>query len=140
MINKNDKTVYCLARIDDEFDLKDYRKIKQECTMEQFGSDFANHTFEKIEIFSNLESARNALSSYKSTIGYLPNYYLVTEYVILIGEIIDDEFEWTDSYDDVSEMQIKVVAKPSYETIGVFDNMAEAKAFADSVDDETYID
>lgn len=89
---------------------------------------------ELIESFETKEEALEAIKNYKSSIRRLSNagmtYYLVEEYYIE-ENLYDDEDpdEWLECVNilDYSKMEIELVEKPSYNTLAVFDNMADAE-------------
>lgn len=92
-------------------------------------------------IFSceELEDARRKLKDCKSSIVELSSgvgkYYLVEEFYIE-ENIYDEDGDWVESGDilEFSKISIELVEKPSYETIAIFDNMADAEDAKDNYD------
>lgn len=86
---------------------------------------------ETIETFLNKEDALKAVSSYHSEIQELSGasgiYFNIKEYYV-------EENEWENSTGvlEISKFEIRLVEKPGYDTLGVFDNYAAAeKAYND---------
>ncbi len=126
-----------------EISYKNRSEIKVGCTLEQDNQEPA-----VIKSFDSKEEALKALKGHKTDIRELSggtgknSYFTVIEYYVEENEYDEDD-EWISGGDvlGVSKMNIELVEKPSYTTIGVFDNYADAeKAYSDyKGEDEVYI-
>lgn len=97
---------------------------------------------ELIRAFGNKEDALEELKKCKSSITKLSGYYLVEEYYVEENEYSDDdEEEWMTGGDvwEYSKMEIELVEKPSYNTLAVFDNMADAEKAMDNYEGENEV-
>lgn len=106
-----------------------------------------NQEPELIKAFDNKEDALEELQKYKSSItihNYNGTLYLVEEYYVEENVYDDeDEEEWLSGGDvwEFSKMEIALVEKPSYDTLVVFDNMADAERAENEYDgyNEVYL-
>lgn len=116
---------YELKKDSIEVKYKDRKEIKPGIVLT---SD--NQKPELIKAFDNKDEALEELRKYKSGIRKFSNYYLVEEYYVEENVYDDeDEDEWVSGGDvwEFSKMEIELVEKPSYNTLAVFDNMADAE-------------
>lgn len=104
-----------------------------------------NQEPELIKTFDNKEEALEELRKYKSSITehtYNGILYVVEEYYVEENTYDDeDEDEWLSGGDvcDFSKMEIELVEKPSYSTLAVFDNMADAERAENDYDGENEV-
>lgn len=119
---------------------KDRKEIKQGVVLT---SD--NQEPELIKAFNNKEDALEELRKYKSSITehtYNGTLYVVEEYYVE-ENVYDDEDEekWLSGGDvwEFSKMEIELVEKPSYNTLAVFDNMADAEKAMDNYEGENEV-
>lgn len=104
-----------------------------------------NREPELIKTFDNKEEALEELGKYKSSITeytYNGTLYVVEEYYIEENTYDDDdEDEWLSGGDiwSFSKMEIELVEKPSYDTLAVFDNMADAEKAENDYDGENEV-
>lgn len=86
-----------------------------------------------VDSFESLEVAKAELKNFVTLIRELSNgltYYLVEEFYIQ-----DEEFEVY----GFSKMEIELVEKTSYDTINIFDNMADAEKAYNNYDGENEV-
>ena len=120
------------------FGYKERNEIRKNCTSFCEDEEF-------IKSFDTLEEATKEFGKYKTEINTYPGkhgeIYEVIEYAIqenLYDE--DGEFETYCDVAEVSEMEIKLIKNPSYEAIGIFDNLEDAEEAMDNFDgDEAFI-
>lgn len=120
------------------FGYKERKEIRKNCTSFCEDEEF-------IKSFNTLEEATKEFGKYKTEINTYPGkhgeIYEVIEYAIqenLYDE--DGEFETYCDVAEVSEMEIKLIKEPSYEAIGIFDNLEDAEEAMDNFDgDEAFI-
>lgn len=128
---------YDLVKRTAEFNRKNRKEIKQGCTA--FDPDP-----EYMKTFDTLEEAKKALAKCETSINEFQyhgmTFYHVEEYVIEENEFEYDEDEkklvqtsFIDTLETTS-MEIEVVEKPSYETIGVYSSLEEAEEAANEYD------
>ena len=135
---------YDLVKRTAEFKRRDRREIKQGCTALDPDPEY-------IKTFDDLEEAKKELAKRKTSVSKFENhnmtFYSVEEYVIEENEFEFDEDEnefvqasFIDTLETTS-MEIEVVEKPSYETIGVYSSLEEAEEAANEYDGdgESYI-
>lgn len=103
-----------------------------------------NQEPELIKVFDNKDEALLALQDCRSNVRKFNSaggtYFYVTEYYI--QESIYDDDEWiSGDIIDFSKMEIELKEKPSYNTLAVFDNMADAERAEDDYDgdDEVFL-
>lgn len=119
---------YELQRGNIEVKYRDRKKIKQGIVLTS-----VHQEPELIKDFDNKEEALEELQKYKSSIRehtYNRIFYIVEEYYVEKNIYDDeDETEWLEGGDvwGISKMEIKLIEKPSYNTLAVFDNMADAE-------------
>lgn len=119
---------YELKKDSIEVKYKDRKEIKPGVVLT---SD--NQEPELIKAFDSKEEALEELRKYKSSItehAYNGTLYVVEEYYVEENTYDDeDEDEWISGGDiwEFSKMEIELVEKPSYNTLAVFDNMADAE-------------
>ena len=135
---------YDLVKRTAEFNRKNRKEIKQGCTALDPDPEY-------IKTFDDLEEAKKELAKRKTSVSKFENhnmtFYSVEEYVIeeIEFEFDEDENEFVQaSFIDTLEttsMEIEVVEKPSYETIGVFSSLEEAEEATNEYDGdgESYI-
>ncbi|MBD5543745.1 MAG: hypothetical protein HDR01_05775 [Lachnospiraceae bacterium] len=122
-----------------EISYKKRAEIKEGCTLEQ-----DNQEPEIIKSFDNKGEALSELKQYKSDIcklsGGAGTYYAVTEYYVEENEY-DEDGEWVSGGDvwEFSKMQIELVEKPSYETLGVYSDMESAESALNDYDGENEV-
>ena len=125
-----------------EIPYKKRNEIKQ-------GVTFANeHNHDQnpciIKIFTDKDEALKALAEYKtglhSFISSAGLRYSVTEYYIE-ENIYDDDNEFVEGGDiwAFSEMEIELIEKPSFETIGTYKTMADAIRAEENYDGENEV-
>ncbi len=135
---------YDLVKRTAEFNRKNRKEIKQGCTALDPDPEY-------IKTFDDLEEAKKELAKRKTSVSKFENhnmtFYSVEEYVIEENEFEFDEDEnefvqasFIDTLETTS-MEIEVVEKPSYETIGVFSSLEEAEEATNEYDGdgESYI-
>lgn len=119
---------YELKKDSIEVKYKDRKEIKPGIVLT---SD--NQEPELVKAFDNKEDALEELRKYKSSIikhTYNGTIFVVEEYYVEENTYDDeDEEEWVSGGDvwEFSKMEIELVEKPSYDTLAVFDNMADAE-------------
>lgn len=114
-----------------EIEKKNAKNIQAGCSMDQ------NETFPTVvKSFDTKEEALEALKSYHTEIRDLNSYYLVTEFYVEENEY-DEDGDWLDGGDiwAFTDPIIEVSEKPSYNTVGTFNNMAAALDFLSSLED-----
>ncbi len=122
-----------------EISYKNRSEIKDGCTLDQ-----DNQEPEIIKSFDDKDKALNELKSYKSDIrklsGGAGSYYLVTEYYVEENDY-DEDGEWVSGGDvwEFSKMQIELVEKPSYNTLGVYADMESAENALNDYDGENEV-
>lgn len=120
-----------------EIKYRERKEIKEGCTA--FDPDP-----EYMKTFDTLEEAKKALAKCETSINEFQyhgmTFYHVEEYVIEENEFEYDEDEkklvqtsFIDTLETTS-MEIEVVEKPSYETIGVYSSLEEAEEAANEYD------
>ena len=135
---------YDLGKRTAEFNYKNRKNIEEGCTA-------LDPSPEYIKTFDDLEEAKKELAKRKTSVSKFENhnmtFYSVEEYVIEENEFEFDEDEgklvqtgFIDTLETTS-MEIEVVEKPSYETIGVYSSLEEAEEAANEYDGdgESYI-
>jgi hypothetical protein len=135
---------YDLVKRTAEFNYKNRKNIEEGCTA-------LDPSPEYIKTFDDLEEAKKELVKRKTSVSKFENhnmtFYSVEEYVIEENEFEFDEDEgklvqtgFIDTLETTS-MEIEVVEKPSYETIGVYSSLEEAEEAANEYDGdgESYI-
>lgn len=118
---------------------KNRKEIKEGITLT------ANEQYSKIvAILDTLDEAKVELQKYKSSIrelsGGAGKYYLVEEYYIEENSY-DENGNLIECGDvgEYSKIIIKLVEKPSYETLATFDNMKDAAEAYDNYDGENEV-
>lgn len=109
---------------------KDRLEIKEGITI-----DYSNYDQEPeiIGSFDSLEEAEKELSKYESCISPYGHYYLVEEYYIEEVEYAyDEDFEeyrqeCSNGTHSFSNFKIELTEKPSYNVLGIYDNMEDAE-------------
>lgn len=109
---------------------KDRLEIKEGITV-----DYSNYDQEPeiVDSFDSLEEAEKELIKYESCISPCGHYYLVEEYYIEEVEYVyDEEFEeyrqeCSNGTHSFSNFKIELTKKPSYNVLGIYDNMEEAE-------------
>lgn len=135
---------FVLVKRTAEFNRKNRKEIKEGCTALDPDPEY-------IKTFDDLEEAKKELAKRKTSVSKFENhnmtFYSVEEYVIEENEFEFDEDEgklvqtgFIDTLETTS-MEIEVVEKPSYETIGVYSSLEEAEEAANEYDGdgESYI-
>lgn len=135
---------YDLVKRTAEFNRQNRKEIKEGCTALDPDPQY-------IKTFDDLEEAKKELAKRKTSVSKFENhnmtFYSVEEYVIEENEFEFDEDEkklvqtsFIDTLETTS-MEIEVVEKPSYETIGVYSSLEEAEEAANEYDGdgESYI-
>ena len=135
---------YDLVKRTAEFNRQNRKEIKEGCTALDPDPEY-------IKTFDDLEEAKKELAKRKTSVSKFENhnmtFYSVEEYVIEENEFEFDEDEnelvqtgFIDTLETTS-MEIEVVEKPSYETIGVYSSLEEAEEAANEYDGdgESYI-
>ena len=127
---------YDLVKRTAEFNRKNRKEIKEGCTALDSSPEY-------IKTFDTLAEAKKELAKCKTSISKFKTgmtFYEVTEYVIEENEFEYDEDEkkliqtsFIDTLETTS-MEIEVVEKPSYETIGVYSSLEEAEEAANEYD------
>ena len=127
LLHEYEKGEFELRKRHKEIRYKDRSDIKEGCTAEE-ESDIVKTFNDEQEALEELEDYKTEIERFKLSDG---TRFLVTEYYIAHG---DDIVEY-------SKMEIELIEKPSYETIGVFNNYQDAeKAYNDyEGDNEVYI-
>ena len=116
---------YDLKKIEMEVSYKNRSIIKEGCTC---GADFDGSDWEVIEQFEDKEKAIEEINKYKTEISESGNTFRVTEYSLEEneydedGELIEGGNTWW-----YSKMEIKVIDNTTNETVGIFDNYADAE-------------
>lgn len=122
-----------------EISYKKRAEIKEGCTLDQFDQDP-----EIIKSFDDKDKALSELKQYKSEIhklsGGAETYYVVTEYYVEENEYGEDG-EWVNGGDvwEFSKIQIELVEKPSYETLGVYSDMKSAESALNDYEGENEV-
>lgn len=104
-----------------------------------------NQELELIKCFDDKDEALEQLRKYKSSITkhtYNGTIFVVEEYYVEENIYDDeDEDEWLSGGDvwDFSKMEIELVEKPSYDTLAVFDNMADAERAENDYDGDNEV-
>lgn len=117
----------------------DYRNVKECCAVIQdWGDPMTDGEFD------TLEEAREELKKYATNISDFDSHYLVTEYFIEemnieYDEDGDVEHEEIIAFHDITEMEIELVERGSYDTIAKFDNLEEATAAKNETERECFI-
>ena len=115
---------YYLFKDSIEINSKDSRNIRQGIITESL-----NQNPETIAIFSTENDALAALAKKKSSLENFGDTIRVTEFYVQPVELEDDEDDFGD-YKDIlsfSKMEIEVYDIESYDTIGIYDNYADAE-------------
>ena len=115
---------YYLLKDTIEINSKDRRTIRQVII-----TDSLNQEPETIAIFSTENDALAALSKQKSSLESFGDTIRVTEFYVQPVELDDDEDDFGE-YKDIlsfSKMEIEVYDIESYDTIGIYDNYADAE-------------
>lgn len=128
---------YDLVKRTAEFNRQNRKEIKEGCTALDPDPEY-------IKTFDTLEEAKKELTKRKTSVSKFENhnmtFYSVEEYVIEENEFEFDEdeneFVQTGFIDtlETTSMEIEVVEKPSYETIGVYSSLEEAEEAANEYD------
>lgn len=115
-----------------EISYKDRFNIVEGCTVNAEGE----HYPELLEPFGTKEEALDALQKYHTDIrelsGNAGTYFYVEEYYVQETEY-DKDGEEINSGDiwEISKIKIDVIDKPSYKTVGTFNNYKDAEKFLD---------
>lgn len=135
-------TKYYMYKNTSEFKYRERYEIKEGCTVERDSDVEA----ELIETFDNKADALKTLGEYKSSVnkmkGNSSTYFNVIEYYVEKVDY-DEDGEWLNGdILEYSKMSINVVEKPSYDTLGTFDDYKTAEQYAEmySGDGEAYIE
>lgn len=128
---------YDLVKRTAEINRQNRKEIKEGCTALDPDPEY-------IKTFDDLEEAKKELAKRKTSVSKFENhnmtFYSVEEYVIEENEFEFDEdeneFVQTGFIDtlETTSMEIEVVEKPSYETIGVYSSLEEAEEAANEYD------
>lgn len=115
-------------------ELKKVNEIRQGASVDQDGYDA-----ELIASFDTADEAKEELKKYSTKVDEMSGYYSMTEYYIEESEY-DEDGDWVNGGDilEFSELKIDVIEKPSYESIGIFSNIEDAKKAADACENETF--
>ena len=114
-----------------EIEKKNANNIQAGCSMDQ------NETFPTVvKSFDTKEEALEALKSYHTEIRDLNSYYLVAEFYVE-ENVYDEDGDWIEGGDiwTFTNPIIEVSEKPSYNTVGTFNNMAAALDCLSSIED-----
>lgn len=115
---------YYLLKDSIEIQSKERRTIRQGIITESLNQDP-----EKIAIFGSENDALAELAKNKSSLEKFGDTIRVTEFYVQPVELEDDEDDFGD-YKDIlsfSTMEIEVYDAETYETIGIYDNYADAE-------------
>lgn len=115
---------YYLLKDTIEINSKDSRNIRQGIITESLNQDP-----ETIAIFSSENDALAELAKKKSSLEKFGDTIRVTEFYVQPVELDDDEDDFGDYKDIISfsTMEIEVYDAETYETIGIYDNYADAE-------------
>ena len=123
---------YAIQRTTANFTYNSRLNIEKGCTLDDEYPELMSH-------YGTLEEAEKELFTLKSFARKINEYWFVAEYSIVEHEY-NDEGEWINGgVWGITEMEIEVVDRETYDTIRIFDNMAEAEEFANNyaIENET---